>query len=164
VRVAGIDLSTFSVDIVTLPLKGDGPPDIVACPFGNKRKGDAFKRTRLLAGAMPGREFWDDVIAIGIEEPWGKGRDSTAAGFRVQGAIIACLPPEIYLESFSPSVWKARSGVGGGASKGEIYELVRVLEKYAGREMTMSQDSADAYCIALATRVHPDVLALARER
>lgn len=157
-RVAGIDLSSFSVDIVTLPIRGDGPPVLMPCPFGKKTKDDAFTRTRLLAAAMPPLTFWDDVIAIGIEEPRGKGYDSTNAGFRVQGAIIACLPPEIPLFSFLPMVWKARSGVGGHATKAEIYEVVRVLEKYAGREMTMSQDCADAYCIALATRILPEVL------
>lgn len=160
--VAGIDLSSFQVDVVKLPVTTDDEiayaiddlyaPKIWSCTLG--KKGTAFDRARLVRDALPDRysSFWSDVIAIGIEEPFGKGHLSTAAGYRVQGAILSCLPPNTLVQPWAPASWKKAIGIGGGADKDKIAAWVMEQENEHRRSYGMSQDAADAYCVAWATR------------
>jgi hypothetical protein len=66
-NVVGIDLSTFHIDVVKIPLDGTRADWHRFSLAG----ADAFDRTRSVADVMPGRAsvFWDDVLAIGIEHP-----------------------------------------------------------------------------------------------
>lgn len=149
--VAGIDLSSFAIDIVKLPRYGASGPKI--CSYSLGKNGTAFDRARNVRMAMPARtdEWWGDVVAIGIEEPFGRGMLSTAAGYRIQGAVLSCLPPLTLVEPWPPATWKARIKIGGNANKEAIFAFVMERENKARRSMGMSQDAADAYCIALAT-------------
>lgn len=160
--VAGIDLSSFQIDIVKLPVaNADDTSDEIDSIYGPKitsyslgKKGTAFDRARLVRDAVPDRyaPIWSDVLAIGIEEPFGKGHLSTAAGYRVQGAVLACLPPATLVQPWAPASWKKAVGIGGGADKEKVAAWVMRQENKQRRSYGMTQDAADAYCVAWATR------------
>lgn len=152
--VAGIDLSSKSVDIVKVPFDENAVPIAHTFPLG--KGGTAFDRARNVAVEMPGRtsSFWDDVLAVGIEEPYGKGLLSTAAGYRVQGAILSCIPISLLVQPLAPTVWKKAVGIGGNATKPEIADWVTTRAPHSATEWVTNdttQDIMDAYAIGYAT-------------
>lgn len=143
-RIAGIDYSTNAIDIVQIDAYDHWQPTWDRYPLAGS---DAFDRTRLVPNVMPrrGSTYWDEIIAIGIEEPRGR---NTAPIHRVQGAILACIPDRALVYPWNPTAWRKACGLSGRASKDDV-----ALFTYG--ELTWSrwpQDAADAYCIALATR------------
>jgi hypothetical protein len=145
VIVAGIDYSTTGANIILL---SEESPVRRVCSF--KRNGNSFDRARGVRAAMPLLASWKqwEVQAIGIEEPRGHGNGSL---HRVQGAILACLPPDLLVEPFVPSAWRKLAGMSGGASKDQVKAFVRTREDKT-RVRYWTQDDCDAYCIALAVR------------
>lgn len=144
-RVAGIDYSSTAIHIALV--NPDDSTDAQLYHFPLEASPDkAFDRTRMVGERMPGRanSFWDDVLAVGIEAPRGK---FTAATYRVQGAVLSMIPLRVLVEDFSPKVWRNAVKLNGGCSKEAIFERATEL---LGRR-PVSQDAADAYCIALAT-------------
>lgn len=97
---------------------------------------------------MPGRysRFWEDILAVGIEEP--TGRFKPGSGFRVQGAVLAMIPRDTLVRPIQPSAWRRLVGLPGNCSKEAVFEWVTA--ELGGRPR--SQDAADAFCMALATR------------
>lgn len=152
VNVCGIDYSTRAVDVVFVHLDDAHSPMWFRYPLtGN----DAFDRTRSVANAMPGRssQFWDDILAVGIEHPG--GHHGTRDMLRVQGAILSCIPARMLVEPWPPAKWRKAVGLPGNASKSEIAErVIDDAREARPRWPTMAwpQDACDAYCIALATR------------
>lgn len=149
-RVIGCDYSTHAIDLVSVPYEGAGAPVWHRFPLTGA---DAFDRTRSVADVMPGRHsvFWDDVLAVGLEEPAGRNPGFL---FRVQGAILAGIPARMLVEKWMPSQWRKAVGLNGNASKLAVTDLA--LEDYPGwmhPEYAYAREHiADAYCIALATR------------
>jgi hypothetical protein len=143
--IAGIDFSTRFVDVVLLDEDTDHA-DWHRYPLAGL--GDAFDRTRTVRYALPSRSWWDDVIAIGIEQPFGRGSSVTPL-YRVQGAILACLPPLTLVQPWIPSSWRSAVGLAGNCSKDDVAAYVHdnCLEA-----IDWPQDACDALCIALATR------------
>ena len=155
-KVVGIDLSSHAIDIVKIDQHAYQGITWLHVDLG--KKGDAFERTRLVAELMSYCdgvvcEFRDDVIAIGIEEPFGKGHLSTAAGYRVQGAVLACLPPSTLVYPWAPATWKKQIGIGGNADKAKIMGWAIAKENAQRRSWGYPQDVADALGIAEATRM-----------
>lgn len=156
-HVTGIDLSTFAVDLVTVPLDGNGPPVWHRFPLTGQ---DAFDRARSVAQAMPGPAsvLWDDVIAVGIEHP--AGHHGAGPLLRIQGSILAQIPARMLVEPFPPAKWRKAVGLPGNASKDDITissTLLRtstlVLEARVHAYVEdWPQDAHDAHLIALATR------------
>ncbi len=145
-RVAGIDLSTFAVDVVKVPLDA-GAPEWTRYPLNGA---DAWERTRSVAQALPGPSsaYWDDVCAIGVEEPRGK---SAGVIYRVQGAVLARLPVATLVHPLVPSEWRKLVGLKGNSGKDEVaFFAINDGEEDEFRDWP--QDACDAYCIALATR------------
>jgi hypothetical protein len=144
--IAGIDYSTRAVDVVLLDEDSDAATWHRFPLEGN----DAFDRARDVRRVMylPGSEFWDDVLAIGIEDPRGYG---SGALYRIQGAVLNCLPKNTLVHPLIPSQWRKTVGLPGNASKGAVFEFTM---KHSGRAGSgiWPQDACDAYCIALATR------------
>lgn len=141
-RVCGIDLSSFAVDLVHV--------DLETGHIGWQRyllEGtDAWERTRNIPDALPARtaERWDEVIAIGIEQP--AGHHGVIPLVRVQGAILACLPPKTLVQPYTPARWRVLSGLRGHALKAEVKE--RSLELGGGTNWP--QDAHDAHLVARA--------------
>ncbi len=158
-KVAGIDLSTFAVDIVTI----DDDTGRVEWTRHTLAGDDAFDRTRTVAAVMPGRahSFWDDILAVGIEEPAGR---NPGFAFRVQGAVLSMIPADKLVEKWMPSQWRKRIGLAGNATKTEVqaWSWNELLEPrnlpdtqrsmYRREIAAWPFDACDAYCIALATR------------
>lgn len=140
--IAGIDFSTRAVDVVLLDEDSDAAEWHRFDLFGN----GAFDRTRSVRGSMPGSAFWDEVVAVGIEEPCGHGAGRL---MRIQGAILACIPTNKLVAPLMPSQWRKTVGLKGNASKDEVFACASA--RFNPR-VPWPQDAADAYCIALATR------------
>lgn len=168
-KVAGIDLSSHAIDIVKIDRYSYQGFRWTHVDLG--KKGDAFDRARLVRarfGEAHGTRFWDDVIAVGIEEPFGRGQLSTAAGYRVQGAILACLPSGLLVQPWAPATWKYTIGIGGNADKQRIMEWAVKKNQQRGHvpkptgivlnsgpeQWVYPQDVADALGIAEATRLN----------
>jgi hypothetical protein len=143
--IAGIDYSTHAVDVVLL----DEDSDAATWHRWPLHGDHAFDRVRSIHSWKFTRSFWDDVLAIGIEEPRGY---NAGALYRVQGAILGKLPPETLVHPLIPSVWRKTVGLPGNASKQDVWDYVdRVLPR-PREPFLWPQDACDAYCIALATR------------
>ena len=146
-NIVGIDISTYHIDIVKIPLDGPGATWHRFPLTGS----DAFDRARSVADTMPGRAsvFWDDVLAIGIEHPAGKY--GVGPLLRIQGAVLTRIPPHTLVEHLPPSKWRAQNGLKGNATKDEVkqrsFDLLGELALLA-----WPQDAHDAHLIAQATR------------
>ena len=150
--VAGIDFSSHAVDVVWL----DEDTDQATWERFPLSGQDAFERTRSVRPSLVSvrgtSEKWIETLAIGIEEPRGY---NSGALYRVQGAILACLPRAVLVQPWLPSVWRKAVGLPGNASKGEVWSYVVAETEERWRDNARRdwpQDACDAYCIALATR------------
>lgn len=155
--VAGIDFSSFQINIVILS-EDDDTATHHEIKFGRKGQ-DAFDRARTVREAMPSRSWWEDhgVIAIGIEDPRGPHRNVDSVIYRVQGAILACIPPELMVKPWKPQEWRKAIGV---SHKGKESLAAFAVARWPGLNyrymdgvlVEPSQDACDAYCMAWATR------------
>jgi len=153
VKVAGIDLSSFFVDVVLVDQE-TGRVDWHRFPLGSD--GDAFDRARQVRVVMPGptSELWDDVLAIGIEDP--AGRHGVIPLVRVQGAILACLPTATLVHAYRPARWKFLAGLKGSATKDEVELLSCILRPLRPDYGKWPQDAHDAHLIARAMQADLD--------
>lgn len=149
---AGIDFDTRAVHVVLLP--DEGPARYL--PFVMHGH-DAFERTRAVRDVMPARGCWEDegVIAIGIEEPMGRGSVVQKLNV-VQGAILSCLPRSLLVNPMRPSVWRTAVGMPGNASKDDVaafaLDAMSAFWREAVREDYWPQDAYDAWCMARAVQ------------
>ena len=165
-NVCGIDFSSHAIDIVHLALDNDGPPRWDRFDLEGQ---DAFERARDVAHAMPSKAsaYWDDVIAVGIEHP--AGRHGVGPLLRMQGAILACIPPRMLVQPWPPGKWRHECDLPGNASKGlvALHSKERLLDHFIVGEKRgykvydsaledvlaqWPQDAHDAHLIAHATR------------
>lgn len=146
--IAGIDFSTRAVDVVLLD-EDTNHAGWLRFQLPLTEVEDAFDRTRRLRDVMPSRAWWRDegIIAIGIEQP--RGRHGVTPLFRVQGAILACLPRDLLVQPWNPASWRKAVGLPGNATKDQVREAAILLG--ANREWDVF-DPFDALCIAHATR------------
>jgi hypothetical protein len=151
-NVAGIDISTINIDIVTLDIDNHHPPVWRRYELTGT---DAWERTRNIPQALPPAHstLWDDTLAIGIENPAGTHGAHTIQ--RAVGAVLACLPPNTLVQPWRPSEWRTHVGLKGNATKLEVAEHGIIVAQDLGADWTLRthpQDCFDALCIALATR------------
>jgi hypothetical protein len=146
--VAGFDYSTHAVDLVLLDEDSNNAEWHRYDLIGH----DAFERTRSVPQWLPSRGFYRDsgVLAIFIEEPRGKGKIDSSTLFRIQGAILATLPPEIVVGPLMPHQWKPKCGLKGNAQKYEVDCFAH--ETWVNRPISAVQDAHDAFAIAYAGR------------
>lgn len=147
---AGIDYSTHAIDLVLVDL------DQQRAPWWHRFElhgSDAWERTRTVNRTMPGRtsQLWDEVIAFGLEEPRGQ---NAGVLYRVQGAILASLPPHVLVYPMVPSEWRKACGLKGNASKANAADHSYSLLTWNTTDasyLDWPQDAHDAHLIALAT-------------
>lgn len=146
--IAGIDFNSFQVDIMLLHEDTDDATHHVY-PFG--KKGDAFDRARNIRLALPSHSWWEDngVIAIGIEDPRGAARNVDSILYRVQGAILACLPADLMVHPWKPQSWRSELEL---STKGKEALYLFAARHWTDGPLVITQDAADAYCLAYATR------------
>lgn len=151
-NVAGIDYDTHGIYIVTLsPDRGRAASSLTMRSI--RRKGDAFERMRGVVDVMPRGTFWDEVLAVAIEEPMvmnPKLRQLLPKLKAVQGAIVALLPPDMMVVPMTPNVWRKKAGLPGNAPKERIAKFVVAHERAADDVRFWPQDGCDAFCLALA--------------
>jgi hypothetical protein len=145
--VAGIDYSTHAIDVVLID-------EDTLKPEWHRRElkgADAWERTRFVRAAVLGLRHLDYALAIGIEEPRGYGAGHL---YRIQGAILAALHPQILVQPWIPSAWRKAVGLKGNASKAEVKDFAEWRAAHTGDYAIVAdwpQDACDAYCIARAT-------------
>jgi hypothetical protein len=146
--IAGIDYSTHAVDVVLL----DEDTDAASWHRFELAGMDAWERTRDVRHSLHARASgldWDNVVAVGIEDPRGF---NAGALYRVQGAILACLPTRVLVQPWIPGQWRKAVGLPGNASKDAVAEWATWKGGLGAKAVFWPQDACDAYCIALATR------------
>jgi hypothetical protein len=151
-KICGIDYSTRAVDVVLL----DEDTDAATWYRFDLVGRDAFERARGVRRAM-GRVFggggdFDNVLAVGLEEPRGYNSGSL---YRIQGAILACLPRTLLVQPWVPSEWRKAVGLPGNASKVDVFAWTarNYPQDWHDNYVDMCpQDAIDAQCLALATR------------
>lgn len=143
--VAGIDISTRAIDLVLVPVENNAPPMWHRFELTGQ---DAWERARSVRMALPGRtsQLWDEVLAFGVEDPRGINPGPI---FRVQGALLACLPSDALVHPLVPSQWRKLNELNGNASKQAV--RLAAIDDYP-EFVDWPQDACDAYCIAQATR------------
>lgn len=161
--IAGIDFSTHAVDVVLLDENDVEPPVWHRYELTGANAFDRARQARFLP------TVWDDVLAVGIEDPRGY---NAGALYRVQGAVLARIPAATLVHPLVPSQWRKLVGLPGNASKADVAAHAVSLHKEAEYAHYMQwrdwqscelhdefytppdwpQDALDAYCIALATR------------
>lgn len=140
----GIDFDTKAVHLVKIDDEFN-IGDYTQCELAGD---DAFDRTRSVRGAMPHSSYWDDVVAVAVEEPAGR---LTGRLFRVQGAVLACIPRAKLVTTLMPSQWRKAVGLKGNASKDDVFRLIgEDWIRYSN--VRVPQDAFDAYCMAIAVR------------
>jgi hypothetical protein len=155
VTTVGIDFDTRAVHLVRLG--EDGAATYTRCELTGH---DAFERLRSVRGAMPRSSFWDDVVAVAIEEPQGAQKATVAKLKAVQGAIVSCIPRATLVEPMVPARWRTGVGLPGNASKSAVqgFAMHHLLGNPPDTHRSMfrkaiaewGQDACDAYCLALA--------------
>lgn len=155
--VVGCDFSTHAIDFVYVDENDVEAPSWYRCPLEGP---DSFERTRVFARSTIPSLPWDDVLAVGIEDP--AGHHGTNYLYRMQGAILAHIPLPILVQPWRPSQWRKAVGLPGNASKQQVKAFADAMlprPHIDDRPSWATQDAADAWCIALATR-----LAITREK
>jgi Holliday junction resolvasome RuvABC endonuclease subunit len=153
--IAGIDLNSNVVDVVLLD-EDTMDARWIRYRIDDGKKGlDAFDRARRLRDAMPARTAWKDsgVIAIGIEHGASRSFKSVTAQSRVEGALLACLPPDLPVYLFMPASWKKLALGHGHATKQDGAVWVAHTIHWQSDRGFHPQDAIDAACIAQATRL-----------
>jgi hypothetical protein len=144
--LAGIDYSTHAVDVVLL----DENTGHATWHRTELEGNDAFDRARSLRWAhLNPYTDWDDVLAVGIEDPRGH---NAGALYRVQGSVLARLPSYLLVHPLVPSQWRKLCGMPGNAPKEEVLRFVTFDCGGGIDAIAWPQDACDAYCIALATQ------------
>jgi hypothetical protein len=155
--VLGIDYSSHAIDIVSID------EDTLAAIWQryDLNGHDAFERTRDVRWCLGTAWKWDDVVAVGIEDPAGMV-GSVRALARIQGAILSQIPRDILVQPWQPSQWRKAVGLSGRAGKDDVARWASGQRHMcAVRAAVMKwpevnldpwpQDACDAYAVALAT-------------
>jgi hypothetical protein len=158
VNVAGIDISSFAVDVVLLDEDSNRATrrDHFALTGSTP-----LERTRSLRGVFPSRTYWEDngVYLAGIEDPHSRFPHVAKAMGLVTGGVAALLPRDLCVIHTAPKEWKRIFAANANASKDAV--RARVIEfvspDYQGLRLIdpqgpWPQDAYDAYGIAWAVR------------
>jgi hypothetical protein len=147
---AGIDYSTHAIDVVLV----DEDTGAATWHRTELEGNDAFDRARSARDTRIAREkllppfmSWDDVVAVGIEDPRGH---NAGALYRVQGAILAQLPVRLLVHPLIPSQWRKLVGLPGDSSKQQVASWALKQPGIRDWPVPIPFDATDAYCIALA--------------
>lgn len=147
-KVAGLDISSFAVDVVLLEEESDA----AEWHRFELDGGTPFERTRSLRAVFPSRSFWEDagVYLAGIEDPHSRFPHVAKAMGLVTGGVAALLPRDLCVIQTAPKEWKRIFTGNANAEK----QLVRQHAMARGFDVDIraSSDAFDAYGIAWAVR------------
>lgn len=147
-HIIGIDLSTTGIELVGL----DENTNLSFWDHIPLRGPDALERLRDVPRKLPRwGSWWDDVMLVAIEAPWGRNHPGTLAKLsRVFGAILTCIPPTVpQVMEIHPTKWRTGIGLPGNAPKKTCAAKAVELGAYADWKC---QDAYDAFCVAWVAR------------
>lgn len=157
--IAGIDYSSFQIDIVLLDDEAD-TATWHPCPLPGKTP---FDRARAVRHRFPTLSWWDDqgVYLVAIEDPYSQANHTAKALGLIAGAIACRLPPQLTVIHTAPSEWKRLAVGKPSASKAEVTRWARVQLEHgyvspippSDMVTKWSEHAYDAYSIARAVRV-----------
>jgi hypothetical protein len=159
--IAGLDISTFAIDVVFLPIaETDARPwEHYRAPLRTKKEtGDvailrAAHRAPVALADLP----WHLCRVAYIEEPlisW-RTAGTVIKVARVQGAAIASIPQYVEVNQINVATWRKEfAGKGSFKSSEEAKRVIgaRVSELLGPESIGLSNDAADAYGIAYSAR------------
>jgi hypothetical protein len=153
--VCGCDFSTRAFDFVALELDTDEATwHRVSI---DEPKLTALERARLARDRLPNRYMWRDAgfVAVCWEQPYSQNRDDIRAYGRVEGILLATLPPDLPVYTYQPSLWKKRTTGDGHASKEAAREWARDHWQGIGPPAfdALPLDATDAFCVAWIGRI-----------
>lgn len=161
---AGIDYDSSAIHVVLIDEDTGLPVERHKFSLG-QRGSTSFDRARLVRDVLPARARWrDTVVAVGLEVPFTIHKGTAVAYARIEGALLACLPPELRIHQLGPVEWK-RLTLGDGKTQAKK-PVVRAWAQEHGMPAGLEQDFYDAFCLAHATRVEVEKTAAraARQR
>ena len=153
--IVGLDFSTHAIDMVALELDTD------QATWHRRRLDDhpgldAYERCRRVRDAMPARGHWKDagVVAVAMEEPFSRSLREARAYGRLEGALLATLPPGLRVIRFHPTTWKKQTVGKGNATKADVAAWVKQTWPIDTHALNaLPQDALDSYAIAYAGRL-----------
>lgn len=154
-RIAGIDLSTMSVDIVTIQLDGPLEPRWYPASLGKKAKDTSWETVGRVKQALDDagctRSMWDNIAVVYIEDPHSFGPQAAKALGLITGAVRALLPDRLQdrCHRLAPQEWRVLCGLKAKASKEDVAAHADALGFTPGQR---TQDAVDAWAVALAGR------------
>lgn len=145
-NVAGIDVSSFAIDIVLL----DDDTDAARWYRINSDRATPFERARRIAALFPRTSWWDDrgVYLVGIEDPYSASKGVAKALGIATGTVAARLPARLTVIQTAPTEWKRLYTGKANASKDDV----RLLGCEVAGRADWPQDAYDALGIACAVR------------
>lgn len=110
--VLGIDFASAAIDLVFL----DETEDVARWHRIPLEPGWTSSRMMRHKYAWGSELEHAGVYLVALEQPMMQQRNSIAALSRIQGAILASLPPEVAVWLLAPAEWKLGIGMKGNAS------------------------------------------------
>lgn len=154
--IAGLDISTRAVHIVSLP--EDTNEGVLHVVRVDTQRGDATERIRRLRDRMPGRAAWrdDGCTLIAIEKPFHRS-PGIAAMMAVYGALLQLFPADLPLLELRSDDWRRECGIpirkprdaGSDFHKRRAVQFAR--EQWLNPP-PLDHDAAEAFCVAYAAR------------
>lgn len=150
--IAGVDISSFAIDIVLL----DDDTDDATWHHFALRGSTPFERARNARLVLPGRSWWEDcgVWLLGYEDPVGHHAHTAKALGLALGAVAVLLPPSLVCVATQASEWQ-RKFTGWKKqprTSAERKELVRCRADELGFTPGKNSNATDAYGIAWVIR------------
>lgn len=149
--IAGIDFSTFALDVALLDEDADTAQH-QRIPL-DYQPGGGLARIRRIRDVMPARGRWHDTVtAAGVELPYArKGGDILAYAL---GAILACLPADLDLRLIRSDDWRrgCQLPLRQPRADHKRSSLDFAATHWIDPPPLLDDNAADAFCIAWATR------------
>ena len=144
--IAGIDLSSFAVDVVLL----EDDTDAATWHRFELAGPTAFERARSLRAVFPTRSFWEDhgVWLLGIEDPHSRFPHAAKALGMATGAVAALLPRDLTVIQTAPKEWKRIFTDASNSDKQTVANVARYYHRFKADDF----NATDAYGIAWAVR------------
>jgi len=154
--IAGLDISTRAIHIVSLP-EDDNHAQLHVVRVDTER-GDATDRIRRLRDRMPARGAWRDAgcTLIAIEKPFSRG-PGIAPMMAVYGALLQLFPPDLPLLELRSDDWRRECAIPIRKPRDAGSDFhKRAAVAFARQQWPdappLDNNAADAFCIAYAAR------------
>lgn len=150
--IAGVDISTRAVHIVSLPEDSNaGELHIVRL---DAQRGDYTARVRRLRDLMPTRAAWNDagVTLIALEKPYSHMAGTLAPMMLAYGGLLQLLPADAPLLELSAPEWRKECGLPQRGDDVKPAAIRFAREQWTDPPDAIDDNVADAFCISFAAR------------